>query len=203
MTPSPRLDPFLALLVVTAVAVAAALSPASDIVPAATAANSVTAFATATITQTAAPAAPTAPTAPTARTAWRPPVDGPPQVTRPFVAPASPYGPGHRGVDLAAPPQARVLAAAAGQVTFAGSVAGRGVVVVAHGEELRTTYEPVTAAVAAGDEVAAGQPVGFVEPGHPGCPTVACLHWGLRHGETYLDPLHLLAPPAVRLLPLE
>ncbi|MBP2477070.1 hypothetical protein JOF53_005942 [Crossiella equi] len=28
-----------------------------------------------------------------------------------------------------------------------------------------------------------------------------CLHWGLRRGEDYLDPLSLFAPPRVRLLP--
>jgi hypothetical protein len=30
----------------------------------------------------------------------------------------------------------------------------------------------------------------------------ACLHWGLRRGETYLDPMTLLSPPRVRLLPM-
>jgi hypothetical protein len=35
-----------------------------------------------------------------------------------------------------------------------------------------------------------------------GCPVAACLHWGLRRGEVYLDPLSLLAPPEVRLLPM-
>jgi murein DD-endopeptidase MepM/ murein hydrolase activator NlpD len=133
---------------------------------------------------------------------WRPPVAGPLTVARPFDPPATPYGPGHRGVDLVAPPQAAVLAAGAGEVSFAGPVAGRGVVVVSHSGSLRTTYEPVTAAVAAGDQVAAGQLVGWLEPGHAGCPGSACLHWGLRHGEAYQDPLRLLAPPPVRLLPL-
>ena len=45
-----------------------------------------------------------------------------------------------------------------GTVVFAGVLAGRGVVSVAHPGGLRTTYEPVTATVAVGDVVARGRP---------------------------------------------
>ena len=109
---------------------------------------------------------------------------------------------GHRGVDLAAPPSSIVTAAGPGTVVFAGPVAGRGVVSVAHSGGLRTTYEPVAATVHIGDHVLAGDPLGTLQPGHPGCPAAACLHWGLRQGDTYLDPLSLLGPGRVRLLPL-
>ena len=137
---------------------------------------------------------------------WQLPVAGPPVVARPFVAPAGPYAAGHRGVDLAAPVGAAVSAAAAGRVTYAGLLAGRGVVVVKHGE-LRTTYEPVMASVQVGDEVAAGAALGRLAPGHQPCPLAispsgGCLHWGLRHGETYLDPMRLLRRPPSRLLPV-
>lgn len=85
---------------------------------------------------------------------------------------------------------------------FAGTVAGRGVVSLQHGD-LRTTYEPVTATVRRGDAVGAGAEVGVVQdvPGH--CAPASCLHWGLRRGPVYLDPMLLLVarqPP--RLLPL-
>jgi murein DD-endopeptidase MepM/ murein hydrolase activator NlpD len=60
-----------------------------------------------------------------------------------------PFGPGHRGVDLAAVAGAPVLAAGAGTVVFAGTVAGRGVVSVDHSGGLRTTYEPVLPTVTA------------------------------------------------------
>jgi murein DD-endopeptidase MepM/ murein hydrolase activator NlpD len=59
----------------------------------------------------------------------------------------------------------------------------------------------VQPSVAAGQVVARGSPIGLLAAGHPGCPAPACLHWGLRRGETYLDPLVLLRPPRVRLLP--
>jgi murein DD-endopeptidase MepM/ murein hydrolase activator NlpD len=75
------------------------------------------------------------------------------------------------------------------------------VVSVAHPSGLRTTYEPVSPAVRAGQQVTAGSVLGALLPGHAGCPAAACLHWGLLRGETYLDPLSLLAPRHLRLLP--
>ena len=131
---------------------------------------------------------------------WSRPVDG--TVTRPFDPPPDRYGAGHRGADLAGAPGAPVLAAGDGVVVFAGMVAGRPVVSVDHANGLRTTYEPVDLVVGAGQEVARGAVLGTLAGGHAGCPVAACLHWGLRRGEDYLDPLSLLEPPAVRLLPM-
>jgi murein DD-endopeptidase MepM/ murein hydrolase activator NlpD len=131
------------------------------------------------------------------------PLDGVPAVVRPFDPPPQPWLPGHRGVDLAASPGATVRAAGPGTVAFAGTVAGRGVVSVQHANGLRTTYEPVDASVLAGATVAAGAPIGVLVAGHAGCPAAACLHWGLRRGEVYLDPLALLGFVRVRLLPLD
>lgn len=132
---------------------------------------------------------------------WSPPMDGGLHVTHPFDAPPSPWAAGHRGVDLAGEPGAPVRAVGDGVVLFAGLVAGRPVVSVSHADGLRTTYEPVAPAVRAGLRVAAGSVLGTLLPGHAGCPAAACLHWGLRRGEVYLDPLALLRPPRLRLLP--
>jgi murein DD-endopeptidase MepM/ murein hydrolase activator NlpD len=132
---------------------------------------------------------------------WARPVEG--AVTRPFDPPPDRYGSGHRGADLAGAPGSPVLAAGDGVVVFAGMVAGRPVVSVDHAGGLRTTYEPVDPSVAAGQRVTRGSPVGTVTAGHAGCPVQACLHWGLRRGETYLDPLSLLRSPRVRLLPMD
>jgi murein DD-endopeptidase MepM/ murein hydrolase activator NlpD len=125
-------------------------------------------------------------------------------------------------VDLAAVPGAPVLAAGGGIVVFAGTVAGRGVVSVDHPGGLRTTYEPVSPTVSAGDHVARGEQIGTVQIhtvqsdtvqidtvafGHPSCAATACLHWGVLrgpvHDRDYLDPLHLLAMARVRLLPVD
>jgi murein DD-endopeptidase MepM/ murein hydrolase activator NlpD len=141
------------------------------------------------------------PVPPAGSVLWAAPLPGP-TVTRPFDVLPSRYAPGHRGVDLAGAPGATVLAAGDGVVAFAGMVAGRPVVSVDHPGGLRTTYEPVDPSVGAGQPVARGSPLGTLLSGHAGCPTSACLHWGLRRGEDYLDPLTLLAVPRVRLLPL-
>ena len=124
-----------------------------------------------------------------------------PVVARGFEAPASPYAAGHRGVDLAGVAGQRVLAALPGQITYAGSLAGRGVVVVAHGAT-RTTYQPVSPRVAVGDVVGVGDRLGELEVTGSHCVPRACLHWGWIEGETYLDPLRLVGEGPVRLLPL-
>lgn len=130
-----------------------------------------------------------APTVP-ATGGW--PLAGRPEVAAGFDPPSEPWGPGHRGVDLAASVGDEVLAAAAGTVSYAGVLAGRGVVVVRHGV-LRTTYEPVSAAVRVGDSVAAGQPIGRLTAGGH---CAGCLHWGLREDDRYLDPLLLVSGDA-------
>lgn len=126
----------------------------------------------------------------------------PPTVVVPFAAPPDRYGAGHRGVDLAAEPGAEVRAPAAGVVVFAGRLADRGVLSIDHGGGgLRTSLEPVTPSVVVGARVAAGQVVGTVDAGHPRCAPAVCLHWGVRLDGSYLDPMTLLAPVRVRLLP--
>jgi murein DD-endopeptidase MepM/ murein hydrolase activator NlpD len=124
-----------------------------------------------------------------------------PEVIERFDPPDSPYGAGHRGVDLLGQVGQQVRAALSGTVTYAGMLAGRGVVVVDHGTT-RTTYEPVTASVTIGTPVATGSPIGTLEVAGSHCLPRACLHWGWIEGETYLDPLRLVGRGPVRLLPL-
>lgn len=130
------------------------------------------------------------------------PVPEPLRVVRGFDPPSTQYGPGHRGVDLAATSGQIVRSAGAGVVGFAGLVAGRGVIVVLHADGVRTEYEPVHPLVSAGAVVSGGEPVGRLAGVHPGCGTPRCLHWGARCANAYIDPLallHSLGP--VRLLP--
>jgi murein DD-endopeptidase MepM/ murein hydrolase activator NlpD len=131
---------------------------------------------------------------------YRSPVAGQPRVLTGFHAPLTPYGRGHRGVDLRAPSPARVFAAAAAVVSFAGVVAGRGVIVLQHDDGVRTEYEPVSSAVAAGSRVVAGQLIGTVSGPHNGCPSAGCLYWGARRDGMYFDPMTLLQPLGVVLL---
>ncbi|MCV7223167.1 M23 family metallopeptidase [Mycolicibacterium elephantis] len=129
-----------------------------------------------------------------------------PAVTRSFDAPSPNWQRGHRGVDLAGSTDQTVYAAAAGTVVFAGELAGRALVSIAHPGGLRTSYEPVRPAVRVGQRVDAGMAIGALEAGHAGCPAAACLHWGAMWGPAsradYVDPLGLLATTPIRLKPV-
>jgi murein DD-endopeptidase MepM/ murein hydrolase activator NlpD len=141
-------------------------------------------------------------TAVTSAVRYRLPVPAPIRIIHGFQAPVDPFGAGERGVDLAARPGEVVRAAADGRVSFAGSVAGRGLVVISHADAVTTEYEPVRPLVSAGSAVAAGTPIGRVVGHHRGCRPNRCLHWGARYQGVYIDPLSLLRPLGpVRLLP--
>lgn len=111
-----------------------------------------------------------------------PPVPGP--VVAGFDAPTE-YGPGHRGVDLGAPVGTPVRASAPGTVTFAGRVVDTAWVTVDHGP-VRTTVGPMAEiTVRRGQRVAGGDVLGAAGRAHG----TAAVHWSLRRGDTYLDPL--------------
>lgn len=129
------------------------------------------------------------------------PLEPRPEVVTGFHPPAQRWLSGHRGVDLLGRPGQRVRAAMAGTVSYAGLLAGRGVVVVDHGE-VRTTYQPVAASLSVGDAVQRGQPIGTLRSFGSHCWPRSCLHWGLIRGDTYLNPLSLVGAMPVRLLPL-
>jgi murein DD-endopeptidase MepM/ murein hydrolase activator NlpD len=130
-----------------------------------------------------------------------------PPVARAFDAPSPNWNRGHRGVDLSGKPDQPVYAAGRATVVFAGQLAGRPVVSLAHPGGLRTSYEPVKAAVRVGQLVDARTAIGRLQAGHPGCATAACLHWGAMWGPAaradYVNPLGLLASTPIRLKPLQ
>ena len=132
--------------------------------------------------------------------AWASPVS-PLVVERPFAAPSGQYSPGHRGVDLAAPPGTPVRAPAPGVVRFAGRVAGKLVVSIEHPHRIlgrtgwRTTYEGIVAIVDVGERVERGDLLGVAAG--PGRGHTDGIHWGLRNARTYADPLMLLRRPIV------
>ncbi|WP_424309806.1 M23 family metallopeptidase [Gordonia sp. (in: high G+C Gram-positive bacteria)] len=141
-----------------------------------------------------------------ARPAYEWPLQPRPAIARGYDPPPRPWLSGHRGVDLAAAPDAAVLAARAGTVVFAGVVVDRPVVSVTHPDGVTTTYEPLTPAVRRGEHVRTGQVIGYLRAGHPGCNARACLHWGARTGSgrtaRYRNPLGLLGLLRVRLKPV-
>lgn len=126
---------------------------------------------------------------------YRPPVEG--AVVDPFRRPETDYAAGNRGVDLAAAAGEPVRAAAAGEVVFAGPVGGSVHVVVLHDDGLRTSLSFLeSTSVRRGQRVVAGEVVGVA--GGP-------LHFGVRAGYVYLDPMGLLRglDPEVHLAPLD
>lgn len=121
------------------------------------------------------------------------PIQGDPAPVRGFDAPEAPWAAGHRGVDLAAAVGQDVLAPGDGTVAFAGTVVDRGVITIAHPDGLRSSLEPVAWTVGTGAHVARGQVVGTLQSVAGHCSPTSCLHWGVRRGELYLDPVSLLA----------
>ena len=124
---------------------------------------------------------------------WQPPVPG--EVVRAYRPPERSFGPGHRGVDLAASPGDLVRSPATGVLLLAGPIGGRPVLVVLDGQGRRATLEPVVALVGEGDAVEAGAVVGRV--GRGGHCDGRCVHLGARLDEpgepaAYLPPLALL-----------
>jgi murein DD-endopeptidase MepM/ murein hydrolase activator NlpD len=129
-----------------------------------------------------------------------------PDVVRVFDAPRPDWQRGHRGVDLAGAAGQSVYAAGSATVVFTGLIGGVPVVSLAHPGGLRTSYQPVSAAVRPGQRVTAATVIGVLDAGHPGCGGAACLHWGAMWGPAshadYVDPLGLLASTPIRLKPV-
>ena len=98
---------------------------------------------------------------------------------------------------------AAVLAPASGTVSFVGTVVNRPVITVDHGNGYRSSFEPVESTLRKGMAVAAGEVLGRSRHGH--CGAVACIHWGVRRGEDYVNPLAFVLDlrPSVLLPPID
>lgn len=138
------------------------------------------------------------------QSSWDWPVGERPDVLREFDLPPEPWLSGHRGVDLAASAgDAKIRAPADGTVSFVGWVVDRPVLTIAHSGGLRSSFESVRSELSKGDTVSQGDVIGKLsEPAHCG-PGAECVHWGVRRGETYINPLQFVTDlrPSV-LLPI-
>ncbi|SDR20779.1 Peptidase family M23 [Arthrobacter crystallopoietes] len=121
---------------------------------------------------------------------WGWPTDPKPAVLAEFDPPPEPWSRGHRGVDLKTNDGASVLAPQDGTVSFVGWVVDRPVITIDHGNGLRSSFEPVSSELEKGDPVDKGAELGTVE-GTSHCPP-GCLHWGVRQGEEYINPLQFV-----------
>ena len=128
-------------------------------------------------------------------------------IVRGYDPPDSPYGSGHRGIDIAAEMGSVVLAPDAGVVTFAGKVGGRLFLTIDHGGGVTSTCSWLTSVlVRKNDRVTRDQPVATTGWGHADL-TVPHLHFGVRLDGAYVDPLAYLGAPSVtsmiRLAPVD
>jgi murein DD-endopeptidase MepM/ murein hydrolase activator NlpD len=133
------------------------------------------------------------------------PVEGP--VLHGYEPPSSPYGSGHRGIDIGAPFGTPVGAAGAGTVSFSGWIGGSLYLSIDHAEGVRTTYSWLSSTNALeGQAVARGEIVALTGHGHPES-SAPHLHFGARVDGEYIDPLLLLGGGSVvgliRLAPLD
>ena len=121
---------------------------------------------------------------------WTWPVVGP--VINPFDPPDTPFGAGHRGIDIATEIGTVVVAPEAATVSFAGKVGGQLFVTLDHGGGLESTYSWVSSTlVRKRDVVAQGQAIALTGAGHPGS-SVPHLHLGVKLNDVYQDPLDYL-----------
>jgi murein DD-endopeptidase MepM/ murein hydrolase activator NlpD len=128
---------------------------------------------------------------------WSWPTDTPHVLVRPYIAPATPYGPGHRGIDVRAGPS--LIAPTDGLVHFAGTVVDRGVLTIDAGGGVLMSFEPVSTELVRGDVVHRGAVIGTIKSGH--C-SVPCVHLGVRVDGQYVSPLlYLGGVPRAVLLP--
>ena len=115
---------------------------------------------------------------------WVWPTTGPQQVVRDFEAPLTPWGPGHRGLDLAASSDL-VVAPVSGTVSFEGFVVDRGVLTITTLDGWKVSMEPVNTELDIGAHVTRGDVLGNLHEGH--CDK-RCLHIGLRVDDRYRSP---------------
>jgi len=134
-----------------------------------------------------------------AQAAWLWPVSG--EVITPYRNGSDPYAGGqHRGIDIAAAVGTPVVAAAAGEVRFAGTAGSSGLTVsVRTGDGFDTSYLHLSSlAVLAGEHLSGGERLGAVGTTGERSASAPHLHFGVREAGTrhaYLDPLSLLRPP--------
>jgi murein DD-endopeptidase MepM/ murein hydrolase activator NlpD len=136
------------------------------------------------------PAVPPAPPAPPAASVWHWPLVGP--ITQGFGESLTQYGV-HQGIDIDGDTGDRVRAARTGTVVVAGHYdeCGGLEVHIDHGDGLTSWYRHLSRIdVAVGARVTAGTIIGAV--GDTGCSLGSHLHFAIRDGSTFVDPLRYL-----------
>jgi len=130
---------------------------------------------------------------------WVMPIAGG-EVVRDYLGPITPYGQGHRGVDLigqsGGSSRLPLIAPNLGQISFAGWAGLRPVVSIRHAGSLISSFEPACTDLPVGSQVESGQPIAWVCSGKAAyvshCQIINCVHWGMRNASGYFSPMMLL-----------
>lgn len=111
-----------------------------------------------------------------------------------YLAPASKYGPGHRGVDLAQPVGSAIKAPLSGEIAFAGIVVDREVVTIRSNAGYLASFEPACTNHRVGQPVLIGAEFAWhclpQESYEYHCES--CVHFSVRSQYGYLSPDYFL-----------
>ena len=129
-----------------------------------------------------------------------PPIPGA-TIVKDFDLPINFYGSGHRGIDYLSKVNEPVLASADGYVSHQGLIANRWTISITH-SQFRTTYEPVRPIVKLGQIVKSGEIIGYLELKGSHCFPQSCLHFGLKEGKFYFNPVLNFKRNYPKLLPI-
>lgn len=117
------------------------------------------------------------------------------EIQEDYLAPASKYGSGHRGVDFQLAPYSEINSPADGTLVFAGKVVNRNVVTL-RTESGLASFEPACTNFSIGEQIKQGEPFAFHCQAGPDyeyhCQN--CVHFSARDEYGYLSPMQLIEP---------
>lgn len=116
---------------------------------------------------------------------WLWPVPTNHSLSTPYRAPASPYGPGHRGIDILVAEGTAIVSPASGTLAVAQWVVDRDVVTLRVDSDWLISFDGATGDVPVGSAVSGGQTLAHVAP----TPHCSCVHVGVRFRGDYVNPM--------------
>lgn len=111
-------------------------------------------------------------------------------ITAPFIAPISPMGSGHRGIDFQPGAGTMVTAPTSGLITFAAVMVNRSILTIRSESGLLISFEQLCTDLGAGETVRRGQALGVFCNTHEDFEQHCdeCIHLSVRSNFGYLNP---------------
>jgi hypothetical protein len=124
-----------------------------------------------------------------------------PTIVQEFSPPPAPWLAGHRGVDLEAATGTPLFPPADGILHFAGAVGGKDVVSIELDDGMIATFEPATTDFKVGAKITRSRRFATVDGRSDHCSNL-CVHWGMKKGDTYYDPVEFVTGTKIVLKPV-